>query len=191
MLVPVVCAVTNAVAALALATVLAPGTTLTADPALRAAYIREDLLVWRLGWTSWIVATTTLLAFLIWWTRRLGSHPAHRVALGLAAAAFVSDVTAESLLIAVVPQRIELMGLAFALTGGVTNTLYTLAGAIMSLRTPMGVPLRIWTAGVWAAGAGVSVSVLLELPIGAAVTSAALFVLFVPWCIALGRALTR
>jgi hypothetical protein len=189
--IPVVCAIANAVAALALASVLAPGTTLVADPAAREAYIQEHLLLWRAGWATWILATTSLVALFVWWTRRLAPHPLHVFALGLAGAAYVSDMTAQTLLITVVPDRPAVMPLAFALTGGITNTLYTLAGIVLSVLTPMRPPLRVWTAGVWLAGAGVSVSVLFDLPLAAAATSAALFLLFVPWCIALGRALSR
>lgn len=42
------CAAANLVAAVALATVLAPGTPLAAEPA-RAAYVRDHLAVWRAG----------------------------------------------------------------------------------------------------------------------------------------------
>ena len=191
MAIPLLCAVTNAVAAALLAAVLAPGTTLVPDPEVRAIYVREHLLLWRLGWGSWIVASTAFLALFVWWERRVPPHPTHRVAVGLAALAWASDMTAQALLIGVVPDRPDVTPTAFALTGGVTNTLYTIAGVIMSVGTPMGRALRMWTAAMWSAGAGVSVSVVFDIPAGAAVASAALYALFVPWCVALGRALRR
>jgi hypothetical protein len=191
MSIPVVCAATNLIAALALVLVLAPGTTLESDPAARASYVREHLLLWQLGWGSWILATTAFLALFFWWAARLAAHPFRPAALILASAAYVSDMTAQVLLIAVVPERPELTALAFALTGGVTNTLYAVAGVLLSLRTPLRGLLRPWTAGVWAMSAGVSASVFFDVPLGAAVASAGLYILFVPWCIALGRSLAR
>ncbi|HKW78441.1 MAG TPA: hypothetical protein VJQ09_05020 [Candidatus Limnocylindria bacterium] len=191
MFVPLLCAVTNALAALLLATWLAPGTTLVADPAARAAYVRENVLLWRLGWGSWIVATTTLLAFYIWWSGRLNAPRQRRIALILAGVGYVSDMTAQTLLIAFVPDRPELTPLAFALTGGVTNTLYTIGGILLSTVTPLPGLLKPWTAAVWAMSAGVSASVLFDLPLGAMIASAGLYLLFVPWCVAIGRTLAR
>src|SRR5712692_7042760 len=175
-MIPIVCAGTNLVAALALALVLAPGTTLVSDPGARASYVRDHLMLWQLGWSSWILATTAFLALFFWWSARLAAHPFRPVALVLAGAAYISDMTAQVLLIAVVPDRPDLTPIAFALTGGVTNTLYTIAGVLLSLRTPLPGLLRPWTAGVWLMSAGVSVSVLFDVPLGAAIASAGLYI---------------
>lgn len=180
------CAAANLVAALALATVLAPGTTLVAEPA-RSAYVEANVALWRAGWSLWAVAAVSLLLFYRWWTERVR---AGRGALAIATAGFVADLVAQSLLIAVVPERPELARPAFMLTGGAANGLYTLAGALLTLQTRdvRGV-FATWTWAIWALGAVLAIVSVLELPSAVAASGGALFLLFVPWCLALGRRL--
>jgi len=180
------CAAANLAAAVALATVLAPGTPLVDEPA-RAAYVRENVTLWRAGWSLWILAAISLLVFYRWWGVRIGAGPGP---LALAVAGFAADVTAESLLIAVAPDRPEIARASFALTGGVANGLYTLAGALLTLRTPkLRGTFAAWTWAVWGSGAALSAAALVEAPVVIAAATAALFALFVPWCVALGRRL--
>lgn len=180
------CAAANLAAALALLTVLAPGTPLAAEPE-RTMYVRDHLSVWRAGWALWILAAIGLLTFYRWWGARIGAGWAP---LALAAAGFAADLTAESILIAVAPDHPESTRPAFALTGVVANGLYTLAGAVLTLRTPkMRGAFAAWTWAVWASGAVLSTGAFLEVPVVVAVASGVLFVLFVPWCVALGRRL--
>ena len=165
---------------------LAPGTPLVPEAA-RAAYVRDNVAVWRAGWSLWIVAAVSLLLFYRWWSVRIG---APRGPLALATLGFAADLVAESLLIAVAPDRPEVARPSFVLTGAVANGLYTLAGALLTLRTP-GVrgAFAAWTWAVWAAGGALSAAALLEAPLAVGAASAALFVLFVPWCVAMGRRL--
>ncbi len=180
------CAAANLIAALALATFLAPGTPLAAEPA-RAEYVRDHAALWRAGWSLWIAAGISLLVFYRWWGERIG---AGRGPLALAAAGFAADLVAESLLIVVGPDTPAVAPPAFALTGGVANGLYTLAGALLTLRTPaLRGPLAAWTWAVWGSGAVLSVAALAETPLLVAAASAVLFALFVPWCVAMGRRL--
>jgi hypothetical protein len=180
------CAAANLVAAIAMATVLAPGTTLVEEPA-RAAYVRENVAGWRIGWSLWIVATVTLLLFYRWWAGRIRARAA---LVWIAVAGLATDVVAQSLLIAVVPDRPELARTAFLLTGGAANGLYTLAGALLSRVTRMvSGAFALWTWTMWAAGAALSLVTVLELPLAIAAASAVLFALFIPWCIAMGRRL--
>jgi hypothetical protein len=171
------CAAANLAAAIALLAVLAPGTPLASD----------HLALWRAGWSLWVVAAVSLLVFYRWWGQRVG---AGRGPLALAVAGFTADLLAESLLIAVAPDRPEVARPSFMLTGAIANGLYTLAGALLTLRTP-GVrgPFAAWTWAVWASGAALSLAALIEAPLLVGAASAVLFVLFVPWCIAMGRRL--
>ena len=180
------CAAANLAAAVAMATVLAPGTPLALEPA-RAAYVRDHVALWRAGWSLWVLAAVSLLVFYRWWSGRVG---AGRVPLALAVGGFAADLAAEALLIVVAPDLPEVARPSFALTGAVANGLYTLAGALLSLRTP-GVrgPFAAWTWAVWGTGAALSVAALIEAPLAVAAASAALFVLFVPWCVVMGRRL--
>lgn len=183
---PYVCAAANLAAALALATVLAPGTPLVDEPA-RAAYVRDHVALWRAGWSLWIVAAISLLAFYRWWSQRVG---AGRGPLALAVAGFVADLVAESVLIVVAPDQPEMARASFALTGGVANGLYTLAGVLLTLRTPhMRGAFAAWTWAVWASGAALSMAALLEAQLLTAAATAVLFALFIPWCVAMGRRL--
>ncbi len=165
---------------------LAPGTALV-DEASRAAYVRDHLALWRAGWSVWVLAAISLLVFYRWWAVRIG---AGRVPLAFAAAGFAADLVAESLLIAVSPDRPELARPSFALTGAAANGLYTLAGILLTLRTPgLSGSLAFWTWAMWTAGAVLSAAAIIEAPLAEAVASGALFVLFVPWCVVMGRRL--
>jgi len=180
------CAAANLAAILAMATVLAPGTTLVEEPA-RAAYVRDNVALWRAGWSLWVVAAVSLLVFYRWWTLRIRATSA---LLGIAIAGFAVDLVAESLLIAVVPEQPDLARTSFLLTGGAANGLYTLAGVLLSRSTPgMSGAFALWTWTMWALGGVLSAVTLLELPVAIAVTSAGLFALFIPWCVAMGRRL--
>ena len=180
------CAAANLAAVLALATVLAPGTTLT-DDAARAAYVREHVVVWRAGWSIWVLAAISLLLFYAWWRSRIR---AGRIPLLIAAAGFVADLMAEAMLIAIVPDRPDLARTSFFLTGAIANGCYSIAGILLSLLTPVlrGF-LMPWTAVMWAAGLALSVFAALDQPLGVAASTAVLFGLFLPWLIVVGRRL--
>jgi len=94
-----VTAAVNAAAAIALATVLAPGVSLTYGPD-NAAYVGAHLLLWRAGWALWITAAVSLLAFFVWWAARAGWTGVARVAVAIATVGVVADVTAEARLFA-------------------------------------------------------------------------------------------
>lgn len=180
------CAAANLAAVVALATILAPGTSVAEEPA-RAAYVRENVALWRMGWSLWVIAAVSLLVFYRWWARRTRASPA---LVWIAVAGFAADLVAESLLIVVVPDRPELARMSFLLTGGVANGLYTLAGALLSRATAgMHGLFALWTWTMWAIGGLLSVVTFLELPLAIAAASAGLFALFLPWCVAMGRRL--
>lgn len=184
------CAALNGLAAIALATVLAPGTTLVAEAAARETYVRENTHLWRAGWGLWVAAAASLIAFYAWWAARLRRRPLVVTGLGLATVGFASDLYAQWLLIGWVPERPDLAPLAFVLTGAAANGLYTLGGILLSLATPLIRGLfALWTAAMWACGLALSAFAILEVPLGIAAATAALFALFVPWCVALGRRL--
>jgi hypothetical protein len=180
------CALANLLAIVAMATMLTPGTTLFPE-AWRAAYVAENAALWRVGWSLWIVAAISLLVFYRWWAQRVdtGSAP-----LWVAAAAFAADMIAESTLIVLVPDRPELARPSFLITGGVANGLYTVAGVLLTRATP-GIRGRfaLWTWTMWSIGIVLSMVTFLEMPLAIAAVSAALFALFIPWCVAIGRRL--
>jgi hypothetical protein len=200
--VPNVCAAINGLAALALATVLAPGLSLAPAPAAQgtaplapltaqARYVSDHLVLWRLGWAVWIVAALALLVFFRWWASRIGWSPATRLAIVLAAAGVVADVAAESRLIAWSPgERFDPAG-ALQLSGVVANGAYSVAGLLLLSQTLLrrGLPrwLGAWSWTVWLLGAGLAVAAALSSDDASRLLTAALFILFVPWLVVFGR----
>lgn len=182
---------TNLAAALALLLVLRPGTELGGDLAARQAYVVDNLALWRIGWALWIAAALGLLLFYAWWSTRIPSGVIAAVAMGVAIAGFVFDLTAETLLIAWVPDRYaELAPTAFFLTGVPANGLYTLAGALLTLRTRgLRGAIAVLAWATWASGAALSLFAALGLTLAAAVATGVLFALFLPWCLVLRRRL--
>ena len=183
------CAIVNGAAALALATVLAPGVSLAPTPA-GAAYVADHLVPWRLGWALWIAAALSLLAFFWWWGSRLGWPAVARIAVALAAIGVVADVTAESVLIGWSGDRAFDVGGPLRVSGILANGLYSVAGAMLTARTG-GLPrwLAQWSWTVWLLGFGLALTAAAGSDEGSRVLTAALFVLFIPWLVVFGRRL--
>jgi hypothetical protein len=186
---PYVCALLNLVAAGALLIALRPGTEVIPDVASRITYIQSHELIWRAGWGCWIAAALSLLAFYAWWGVRLPHWGWGVAALAIASTGLVFDLTAESLLIAWLPDNYEHVApVASVLTGGLGNGLYTVAGVVLTLGTR---GLNRWllaaTWTIWVAGFGLSAFTFAGNFIGVAVCSAVLFALFCPWAVVMGR----
>jgi len=184
-----VCAAVNALAAIALATVLAPGVSL-APTASQPSYVADHLAAWRLGWGLWIAAALSLLAFFRWWASRIGWSPIARAAILVAVAGVLADVIAEGRLIAWSPgQPFDVDG-ALRLSGIGANGSYSLAGAMLTSRT-RGLPawLAQWSWTVWVLGIALAVAVAAGSDPWARLLTAGLFVLFLPWLVAFGRRL--
>ena len=186
--VPDACAAINAGAALALATVLAPGTS-NAPGSHEAGYVAAHLVEWRVGWALWIAAAVSLIWFFAWWAGRLPRSAMIRLAVGIGCAGLACDLVAESLLIFGAPDRyLALAPVAFPLTGIGANGLYSVAGLILTART-RGLPrwLAQWSWIVWLLGIGLALAVGLGNDAASRVFTAALFVLLVPWLVVFGR----
>lgn len=188
-LAPYACGSLNALGAAALAFVLRGGSELEPDVAARARYILEHIGAWRTGWAVWMGAGVSLVAFYAWWGARLPQPVWGLAATALAAVGMTCDWFAESLFIGWLPRDIETIGpLGMCLSGGVANGLYTIGGVILTLGTrSIRGGFGVWTWVMWASGVAVSVAAFTcSVPFLAAATGV-LFVLFCPWCIALGR----
>jgi hypothetical protein len=188
-LAPYACAIVNGLAAVALATVLAPGASLAPTPAAEA-YVADHLGPWRLGWALWIAAALSLLAFFWWWGARLGWPTVARIAVALAAVGVVADLSADSRLIAWSPtQPFDVAG-PLRQSGIVANGLYSVAGAILTART-RDLPrwLAQWSWAVWALGLALALAAAAGSDEASRLFTAALFALFVPWLVVFGRRL--
>lgn len=190
-LAPFACALANAAAALALALALAPGLPAEPDLGARIAHALAHPVAWRLGWLLWIAAALTLIWFYAWWGERLRAPRIAALACALAAAGAVSDILVESVFASWPPQDVAgLATAAAALTGGVANGLYTLAGILLTLSRPRLPPLLLrWAWLVWAAGLALSAASFAGAVPAIAAASAVLFALFCPWAWWLGMRL--
>ena len=190
-LAPYACAAVNLAAAVALAAWLRPGTETAGDDAARIAYISTNQLAWRGGWACWVAAALSLLGFYAWWGARLGARAWAVAALLVACTGLVLDLSAEALLATWLPRDFASVApLATLLTGVGGNGLYTIAGIMLTVATPgLGRVHRAWATVMWAAGLGVSAFAFLHSFTAVGVCTAILFILFCPWCLAIGRRL--
>ena len=188
---PYVCAVLNAAALIAMAAVLQFGTEIVPVAADRARYIAEHPGLWRAGWSLWIAAALSLMAFYAWWGSVLRDTRVAVAALTIASAGLVCDLVAESMLIGWLPYGYDrAAAVATMLTGGVANGCYTIAGIILTLATGAIRGLRRVTAwAIWTAGGALTACALAAWPMGIAVSTTVLFALFCPWVALLPRAL--
>ena len=191
-LAPLACSVTNLAGLLAMAAVLRFGTEIVPLPADRIAYITAHPILWRAGWCVWMVAGTTLVAFYAWWGGFLEQPRWGVAAVAIAAVGLSCDFAGESILIAWLPRDYESLARApTLLSGAAANGLYTLAGILLTLATPSlrGV-LRALTWAVWLAGIAVTASAVAGSPLAIAISTTMLFVMFCPWVLLVGRALS-
>jgi len=188
---PYVCAALNVAAMVAMGAVLRFGTEIVPLVADRVSFIAEHPVLWRAGWSLWIAAALSLVAFYAWWASYLPESRWTIVALGIAAAGLVCDLLAESFLIGWLPRDYEgVAPVATMLTGAAANGLYTLAGAALTLVTDALRGLMRATAwAVWIAGAFLTASTLAGAPLGIAISTTVVFALFCPWVVLLGRTL--
>ena len=129
-------------------------------------------------WLLWMIAAVSLIGFYAWWGARIGNV----AAIAISAAGIVCDFSGESMFIAFP----SLERIASLLTGVAANGLYTLAGILLTIRTPA-LPLR-WLAWIaWASGIALIIVTLLNVQIGVVIASAALMISFIPFVVATAR----
>jgi hypothetical protein len=188
-LAPTACAVTNAVAALALLLVLRQGTEAEPDAAARATYVAGHLLEWRVGWALWIAAGTSLVAFYAWWAARLQEWPLGLAAVALATLGLLFDRLGLSLLIGWAPEGLAgAMPLVTLASAVMANGLYVAGGALLTLLTPsLPLHLRAWAWALWVTGAILSIASLVGWTEGVVAGTAVLFTFLPPWCLLVGR----
>jgi small multidrug resistance pump len=190
---PFACAGLNALAALVLALVLRPGTAAGGDLASRAAWIGLNLPAWRLGWLLWMAAAVSLLGFYAWWGARLPRPGLARAAVAIALVGLASDLLVESLYVGWLPERLAALdALGTALTGGLANGAYTLAGILLTSAAPwLPRAARAWAWAAWLGGIGLSVSALAGSVPGMVVSSGVLMAFFVPFAAWMGLSVAR
>jgi hypothetical protein len=183
---PFACAALNALGAIVMLLVLRHGLESEPAAAARAAFVTHHAGPWRVSWGIWIAAALSLSAFYGWWGTQLADSRPGRWAFAITLVGLAADLMAESLYIGWAPLDESTQRVAGLLTGGVGNGLYTVAGIILTLSTPLSGLLRGVTWMVWACGIALTASVLAGSVAGMAISTAALMTLFCPWCAWLG-----
>jgi hypothetical protein len=187
---PLVCAGTNAVAALGMLVLLRPGTEVQPDAAARAAYVASHLLEWRVGWMLWVAAASTLIAFFAWWSARASRRALAVAGFAVGALGLFFDATAESIFVGWMPERMDLARRAAVLSGGVANGLYCSGGLLLTLAIPdLPSALRRWSLAIWVAGLGLTAATVAWSVPWIVACTAAVMALFLPWVVVVGRRL--
>jgi hypothetical protein len=152
--VPIYCGLINALAALAMALFLRQGTEAVSVVQERIDYIAAHTIAWRGGWLLWNAAALSLVSFYAWWGARIASFAWAVAAFLIASAGLVVDLFFESLFIGWLPQDYSTIYPAGSLAMGVVaNGAYSLAGAMLTLRTPQLTGLwRLWAWAIWGSG---------------------------------------
>ncbi|MBI3522436.1 MAG: hypothetical protein HY071_04960 [Chloroflexi bacterium] len=180
---PSICGALNLIGVIGLVLFLQPGVDPARDLAARAAYIGEHLGAWRSGWLIWMAAALSLLGLIAWWSARLRPGRLVAVALALAIAGVAVDIATDSLYVSWLPERAELMPALSVVSATIANGLYTVAGALLTLRTTsLAGWMLIWTWGVWSAGALLALGGMLASGPLTVAGTVLLFALFCPWC---------
>ena len=129
-------------------------------------------------WVLWMVAAVSLIGFYTWWGARIGNI----AAIAIAGAGIVCDFTGESMFISFS----SLERTASWITGVAANGLYTVAGILLTIRTPQ-LPAR-WLAWVaWISGIALIIVTIFNIQPGVVAASAALMVSFILFAIVMAR----
>jgi hypothetical protein len=197
---PWICAALHTMALLMMAVLLRPGTLVEPNVPERAAYIAGHAEAWSAGWGVWMLAAMSLVGFYAWWSTRLDAQALGTVAVLIAAAGMVCDLSGEATSVLVLVEHAPPAGMtqsaitwdagaflraeriATLLTAGASNALYTLGGFLLMLATPelpKGVRTAMW--GTWLAGIAMTVAGALNHVGGMAAATAVLFPLLICW----------
>lgn len=200
-----VCGITNLVASVVLVVWLRPGTEAEPDPAQRLRYIEAHALLWQVGWAMWMMAALSLVAFFVWWNRRIaipGALVVVDLPIFLAVTGLCFDGSAETLYI-FLPRMIQaepellhnIQQIASTFSGLCANGCYCLCGVLLSAISWNRGILRGWLCRmgflVWIAGLALSFFAAIRFVPGMIASTAAAMTLFCPWVILTTRHLVR
>ena len=68
---PALCVLSHLIASAILVVLLKPGTSMEPDHAARADFIAGHLVLWSVGWATWMLAAASFVSFCAWWAGRL------------------------------------------------------------------------------------------------------------------------
>jgi hypothetical protein len=194
-LAPWLCALTHALAFVAMPLLLRQGMLAEADAAARSAYIAENAAAWTIGWSAWMVAAVTLVGFYAWWGSQLTARMLATSGVLIAALGTVCDFSGEGLSILLLVERAATFTenpAVFAsaersftlLSAGAANGLYTLGGLLLMLATPdlpRAIRAAMWM--TWLAGIAMTLAGIMNHVGGMVASTVVLFPLLITWTI--------
>ncbi len=183
------CGILHVLSAAVMLVVLRPGMEVVRSPEDRVAYITAHPVWWRLGWVLWMAAAASLIAFYGWWGSRLRRPSRGIPAFVIGSIGLCFDFAAEALYLGWLPAGLErVTWLGAMLSGGVANTLYCVAGVILTVHTRnLRVWPRLWTWAIWGSGLVLTWGTLTQqVPVMVAAI-AVLMTLLCPWLFVVGR----
>jgi small multidrug resistance pump len=194
-LAPWLCAITHALAFVAMPVLLQRGMLTESDAAARSTYIAQHTAAWTVGWAAWMLAAVSLIGFYAWWGSRLTARTTAIAGVVIAALGNVLDFSGEGLSILLLVERASALGenaAAFAsversftlLSAGAANGLYTLGGLLLMLATPdlpRSVRAAMWA--TWLAGAAMTVAGVMNHVGGLVASTVVLFPLLIAWTV--------
>lgn len=205
------CLGVHALAGLASLVVLVPGSPLVTDPVQRATYLAAHPWLWALMWATWAMAAVSLFGFYWALGSRLENRPPRMmtsmswimlIALGVDVSSqlFYASMTpgiAQAFLATQGPGReLALARLLWSerlpalLSGGVANSLYSLAGLVVCVATARDPRFPGWLRWAalpgWIGGLALGVASILGDPLWIALTTGLAIGPFMSWCAAVG-----
>jgi hypothetical protein len=189
------------VAACLLLLSVAGGTEIVPDKAERARWVAEHPARWAATWTTWALASLSLLAFVVVWAAHLLEQRTARIGTILAcllcAAGVASDLIGETVNLvgptaprATLEDYIHAARLYAILSVAIANGLYCVAGLLLSV-----IAWRIGSLhgyvgilgfGMWIVGLVLTGMAVAGNEQGMVVTGGAVMVLFIPWAAMVG-----
>lgn len=164
------------IACLLMAGPMRAGLPVGGDLPTRLAYIQANLVVWQLGWLSWMISAVSLLLFAHLLATALTPSVWRQFALTLVGLGIIPDLSAETLYALALPMLAQqgssldtlqfIDQFAMLLTGFLGNGLYNLGGLLLTLLLlKQHQHLASWLyLGVlaWALGLGLSLAIALQ-----------------------------
>jgi hypothetical protein len=197
---PWCCAVTSALAYVAMGLLLQPGLAPTDGIESCASYLAQHPALWTFGWVALMLADFGVMVFYPWWAAQLKNSRVTTVAVLLAAVAFVCDLTGEgisllllrehSLPVLTDPAQFDTTAflncerVSTLLTAGAANFLYTVCGILLFLVTP-NLPrlIRLVMWFTWLLGLLMTLAACLNWVGGMVISNIVLFPLLIFWTI--------
>lgn len=203
-LTPTLCAGIHCLGLLAMGVLLRPGMVTQPSVDLRAQYIALHPRLWTAAWIVWMCCAPSLIAMYIWWGSRIRAKSMAMLAIAIAGAGAIFDLSGEFLAVLVLVEKSagaiahaatwdssafeSCQRLVTVLTAGFANSLYTLGGILlmwMTKKLPAEIRVMMW--GTWIGGIGMTLAAMFNSTNGMVAATIVLFPTLIIWTYWMGR----